>query len=189
MGASKAGNAQKRLRFVFSGVLLGMIACFIIMEAGRAAFIHAFTSESISKLHGLEFWVFLKTSVLFDLKYAAQAYIPALALGVILAISARTFSIYRRCFWLLNLAGFLYILLFTVINHFYYLTYDRIIDVFFFAFLKEDPVATTKTMYEDYPLVSGSLAVISFTALYLFAFPKIHRRLEAVFPMPWQPLC
>lgn len=177
-------NAQQRLRRVFSGVLLGMIACFIIMEAGRAAFIHAFTADSISRLHGAELWIFVKTSVLFDLKYAAQAFIPALALGLLCAPFKRAFAAYCRCFWILNLAGFLYILLFTVINHFFYLTYNRIIDVFFFAFLKEDPIATTKTMYEDYPLVSGCAAVIALAAIYLWAFPRIRRALEARFPMP-----
>jgi phosphoglycerol transferase MdoB-like AlkP superfamily enzyme len=184
MDSSNGSSVQERLKHVFSGVLLGMIVCFVIMEAGRAAFIHAFTAESISRLHGMELWVFIKTSVLFDLKYAAQAFIPALAAGIFCVPFARAFSAYRKCFWILNLLGFLYILLFTVINHYFYLTYNRIIDVFFFAFLKEDPIATTKTMYEDYPLVSGTLAVTAVSALYLWAFPKIQRLVERHFPMP-----
>ncbi|MGN0909033.1 MAG: hypothetical protein ACI4NA_05385, partial [Succinivibrio sp.] len=184
MSDNSRSVVQQNLRHAFSGVLLGMLCCFIIMEIGRAAFIHAFTSESIARLHGLEFWIFVKTSVLFDLKYAAQAFIPALALGVLCSPFQRAYRAYRKCFWLLNLAGFLYILLFTIINHFFYLTYNRIIDVFFFAFLKEDPIATTKTMYQDYPLVSGLVAVTAFTGLYLWAFPKVHRILEARFPMP-----
>ena len=175
---------KDRLGWVFSGVLIGMIVCFVIMTTGRALFVHAFTMQAISKLHGAELYVFIKTSLLFDLKYAAQAFIPALALGILCAPFRRGFNVYSKCFWFLNLGGFLYILLFTVINHFYYLTYNRIIDVFFFAFLKEDPIATTKTMYEDYPLVSGSLAIIAVSAVYLYLFPKVQKRLARVFPMP-----
>ena len=109
---------KDRLGWVFSGVLIGMIVCFVIMTTGRALFVHAFTMQAISKLHGAELYVFIKTSLLFDLKYAAQAFIPALALGILCAPFRRGFNVYSKCFWFLNLGGFLYILLFTVINHF-----------------------------------------------------------------------
>lgn len=172
-------SLKDHLRFFISGIMLAMLICFVIMLAGRIIFIHSFTFDAIAKTFDTQvFTNFIEKSVLFDIKYAGMALLPAFIAAVIATPFAKLRRIYRHLFPWLNLAGFLYVLLFTVINYYYYLTYSRIIDVFFFAFMQEDPIATTKTLYEDYPSPQGIVAIIIATSGYLWLFKKIHLKFE-----------
>ncbi|MDY6322253.1 MAG: LTA synthase family protein [Succinivibrio sp.] len=178
-------SLDAHLKFTIAGVLLGMLVCFVIMLLGRVIFVHSFTAEAVLALKGADLFNFAEKSALFDLKYAAQAFIPVLVCALLFGFSQKLSVFYRtRLFPLLNLAGFLYVLVFTVINYYYYLTYSRIIDLFFFAFLKEDAVATLKTLLEDYPLIPGLAAIIAVSALYLWLFPRAQQRLGAVLRLP-----
>lgn len=182
---TKTCTFQQHLKFSLSGILLGMFIAFVIMSVGRVIFISNFTYEAIAKTFNTEvFEKFVEKSVLFDIKYASQAYIPAMLCAFLLSFTNKLRTSFKRIFWLLNLLGFLYVLLFTIINYYYYLTYNRIIDVFFFSFLQEDPVATTKTLYQDYPLVQGVLALICAILVYLWSFPKFQRLLATKLWIP-----
>ncbi len=128
----KTTSLQRHLSFSLSGILIGMLCSFLIMSIGRLCFIHSFTYEAVAKtLHTEVFLNFVEKCVLFDVKYAAQAFLPALVGAFFLSFRPYLRRLYAKIFWLLNLTGFLYVLLFTVINYYYYLTYSRIIDVFF----------------------------------------------------------
>ena len=174
----KTTSLQRHLSFSLSGILIGMLCSFLIMSIGRLCFIHSFTYEAVAKtLHTEVFLNFVEKCVLFDVKYAAQAFLPALVGAFFLSFRPYLRRLYAKIFWLLNLTGFLYVLLFTVINYYYYLTYSRIIDVFFFSFLKEDPIATLKTLYQDYPLLQGSIALVLATIAYMWIFPRLQTKL------------
>ncbi len=178
-------SLKDHLKFFISGILLAMLICFVIMLVGRLIFINSFTYDAIAKTFDTQIFAnFVEKSVLFDIKYAGMALLPAFIVAIIATPIAMLRHIYRKLFPWLNLAGFLYVLLFTVINYYYYLTYSRIIDVFFFAFMQEDPIATTKTLYEDYPLLQGLLAIIVATIAYLWIFKKIHLKFEKKIKVP-----
>ena len=180
---------KNHLRFTLSALLPAFIIAFLIMSAGRLIFIHSFTEEAVLKTWGTPvFSAFLEKCVLFDLKYAAQAFLPALLAAFIFGWRQNLCKFYQRIFWIFNLLGFLYVLLLTIINYYYYLTYSRIIDVFFFAFLQEDPVATLKTLYEDYPLIQGVLACIAGSAGYLWLFSKLRSRVSSFIKLPGKKL-
>lgn len=177
-------SLNDHLRFSISGIALTMLLMFVIMSIGRAVFIHAYTAEAIARLSGKPFWDFFSKCVLFDLKYAAQSCIPMLLCAILLTFTSRLRQGYRRIFWILNLVAFLYVFLLEIINYYYYLTYSRIIDVFFFAFLKEDPVATTITLYQDYPLVQGLIAIVICTLAYLWGYVRLHGKCARALKIP-----
>ncbi|MBQ9275689.1 MAG: sulfatase-like hydrolase/transferase [Succinivibrio sp.] len=172
------------VRFALCGVLLGMLCGLIILGCGRLAFISTFGREAFAALDEGVLPNFLKTAFLFDLKYSAQAYLPAVVLALILGINRRGCSLYRKIFIPLILLGFLYLTVLTIINHYYYLTYTKIIDVFFFAFFKEDPWAVMSTLWHDYPLLLGSLLLVLGTAAFIYVFAKAQRWAAAHLTVP-----
>lgn len=54
----------------------------------------------------------------------------------------------------------------TVVNVFYFITYNRYIDVFIFAFKDDDTRAIVKTLWSDYPIVRGGTALVILTVCY-----------------------
>lgn len=175
---------QEHLRFSLSGILQLMLICFIIMAAGRYIFIQSYAKEALASADQATLKNFVTKSVLFDLKYSALACLPALLCAVLLGARKSWCRGYVKLFPLLNLLGFLYITLLTVINYFYYQTYNNILDTFFFAFFKEEPWAVMKTLASDYPLFSGSAILIIGCILYMLGFDKIRRAWARYLPLP-----
>lgn len=67
----------------------------------------------------------------------------------------------------------------TIGNVFYYSVYDRQFDVFVFGLVEDDTVAVLKTMWSDYPIVRGGLALAVCAGVVSAVFSWIRRKANA----------
>ncbi len=69
--------------------------------------------------------------------------------------------------------SFFAIVLLSVCNFHYIRTFHTSIDIFVFNFLHEEPQAVMTTVWQDYPIISNSLAVIAVTVLMTWIWGKL----------------
>ena len=74
-------------------------------------------------------------------------------------------------FW--SAIAFFLVALLSVCNFHYIRTFHTAIDIFVFNFLHEEPQAVMTTVWQDYPIISNSLAVIAVTALMTWLWVKL----------------
>ncbi len=166
-------SAISHLRFSLVHIFSGIIASIFVFAISRFVFISNFSSELWPKLSFLEQKSFLISSLLFDIKYSALLFLPAVLFGLLFCFRQKVSALYKKYFWCYELFAFLWVLTISIVNYYYYKTYGRFIDSFIFSFFKEEPHAVLMTLINDYPLFSG-LAVISIVALvYMMVVRKI----------------
>ncbi len=176
-------SAAEHIRYLIARITTGIIFGVLIFTLGRYCFIKSFAEESFAKLSSDEFRHFLIVSFRFDVKFVCLAYILPLVLGVF-CFTRKLSALYRRFYVVMNLLVFVWLAGMTVIHYFYFKTYDRIIDVFFFAPFKEDPIAVAVTVVKDYPFFTGMAALAVACALYLWLTAKVASFLEKHIRVP-----
>ena len=75
-------------------------------------------------------------------------------------------------------------LVFSIVNYFYFKTYDKSIDTFIFAISKEDPMAVIKTVINDYPVGFGAVGLLISFFIYKYVATAIFRKLEGKVYVP-----
>ncbi|QBM17697.1 hypothetical protein MARI_18180 [Marinobacter sp. JH2] len=101
----------------------------------------------------------------FDAKVTAIAYSPLLLSGLVAAVFH---GAYRR--WLTFAIGYhavvatLYVIG-CICNFYYYTTYGSYIDLFVFGLWEDDSTAVLINIWEDYPVIRGSLVALGIGAL------------------------
>src|SRR5690606_14471241 len=134
-------------------LLLAWLVAILVQAVGRL-----YLLVSHGTVHALQpflpdvrrmFWI----GTLFDIRTATQVLAPCLLLAALLAVGTRSFETWKRLWpWL---AAFFCTVLaaLTIVNVFYYATYDRSIDVFIFGLTEDDTAAVLISLWHDYPVL------------------------------------
>ncbi len=112
------------------------------------------------------FW----TGTLFDIRIASLLFVPCLLIAAVVAINNRGFYLWQRFWpWLATFLS-LVIATLTVVNVFYYATFDRFIDIFIFGLVEDDTVAVLSTIWADYPVIRALLSLGIFAVMAFFGY-------------------
>ena len=109
----------------------------------------------------------------FDLKIIAFFYAPVLTIALLCLASNKAFSAFLKLFKFYNALAIFTIFIFAIINFFYFKTYDKCIDAFFFAAGNEDPKAVFLTIIQDYPVITGLIGIVIGLIAISFAYKKL----------------
>ncbi len=153
--------------YLISAFVPAILLCLIVQWGGRYAFILNFLNNSLAEIDNEGLLSYFYTSTMFDFKVIATLYALPFFLALFCFRKALV-PLYKRFFAIWNICAFLIISVFTVINFYYFKTYDKIIDTFFFSFLDEEPLAVLNTILVDYPLVPGIIGIIFLAFLYFY---------------------
>ncbi len=162
-----APYAQQNLRQSFSLILTTLLFLLLIMTGGRFAILYSFAQDAFASLTSQEqinFWVL---GLRFDLKVA----MIFVALPMVLTIFCCWFKWFRHLLPWLNIFAHLTVLItfaFAIINYFYFKTYGTSIDSFIFAMMREDPKAVVNTIINDYPVITGGIAIVVTCLIYWY---------------------
>ncbi len=170
-------RVEENFRFFLTHVLSGAFICLMILMIARLFLVISFVSDEyvlISLTEKLNFW-FL--SLRFDLKVLMLGYSLAI-LTALCTFWNDFFGIFRKSIHTYNTVVAYISLIFSVINYFFFKTYDKSIDTFIFAISKEDPLAVIKTVINDYPVFSGLLALAVFYLVFLFCIKRLNAAID-----------
>lgn len=165
-------SARQHLRFSLAHIVTGIFIGVAIFTISRFVFISTFSTEAMKELTALELRSFFMTGFLFDIKYAALTFLPAIAFALLLCFRQRFATFFKKYLWCYETLAFLWVVIISIINLFYFKTYNRFIDAFIFSIFKEDPVAVITTVINDYPIFLGSLLVVICTAIYMLVIRR-----------------
>ncbi|MCR5084913.1 MAG: LTA synthase family protein [Succinivibrionaceae bacterium] len=179
----KGDTYHDHLKFLVSRTMAGILLGMLVLMAGRACFVAAFASPAFSAIPGDELASFIEVTLRFDLKYTAIALAPAFCLGLPCLTRGMRIA-YRRLFWCLAFVGMFLLVLLTIINYYYYQTYQRVIDVFFFSFFREDPLAVLVTLWQDYPLLLGIISLVAGMVVLMRLHSWLGRAVAVILPVP-----
>ena len=162
-------RAQENMRFFLSRILGGMFLCLVILLIARLLLVFSFVKDQYFQLSLREQFNFWILSLRFDLKVVAIAYALPLLIAFATFIN-KSFVFFKGFIKYYNTLIVYVALIFSIVNYFYFKTYDKSIDTFIFAISKEDPLAVIKTVINDYPEVSVQLVFY-----YSFSFINIQQ--------------
>ena len=174
-----SNRTQENLRFFLSRLGGGLLISLAILTLARIILVFSFVRDqyfSLSIAEKTDFW-FL--SFRFDLKVITIAYALPLLLAMF-TVSNKGFVFFKKFYRYYNTLAVFLLLIFSIVNHFYFKTYDKAIDTFIFAISREDPVAVIKTVINDYPVGFGLIGIVVFFLIYkviarkLFSFLSDH---------------
>ena len=158
---------RKFMRFLVVRFFLGFLIGLLVLWAGRFFLIRDFMGTGFNVLSASEKFAFFRVGLLFDLKAIAFVYLPAAVLALF-CFRRTAADLYQKFFWVFDLLGQGCLAALTMVNYFYFKTYDRPIDAFIFSFGNESPIAVINTLVEDYPVylgISGFVAFLLISAL------------------------
>lgn len=168
-----------KFRQAFCALLLAWLLTVLAQDAGRLYLLA--THGTLDALQsflpdvGRMFWV----GTLFDVRSATLLFSPCLLLAALLATSPRGFDTWRRVWpWLAAGVSTLLAAL-TIVNVFYYATYDRSIDVFIFGLAEDDTAAVLASLWHDYPVLRALLALVLFAWVTFQACRAWQRHLDS----------
>ncbi|GAK82879.1 phosphoglycerol transferase [Vibrio ponticus] len=113
----------------------------------------------------------------FDMRVATIAFAPFFLLGLILS-GTRQFKFLERCIPIYSGVVYFLAAAASIGNYYYYKTYSNHFDIFMFGLIEDDTSAVLTTMWQDYPIVTSTLAAIATmlitTKLVVLAWKKIN---------------
>ena len=176
-------RAQENMRFFLSRIFGGMLICLTVLLTARFILVFSFVKEQYFQLSLAEQFNFWVLSLRFDLKVTTIAY----ALPLLIAFTTfvnKSFVFFKGFIKYYNTLIFYVALVFSIINYFYFKTYDKSIDTFIFAISKEDPMAVIKTVINDYPVGFGAVGLLISFFIYKYVATAIFRKLEGKVYVP-----
>lgn len=145
---------RKFMRFLVIRITLGFLMGLLVLWAGRFFLIHDFIGTGFRVISSSEKFAFYRVALLFDLKAIAFLYLPAVLLALF-CFRQTMAERYQKFFWLFDLLAQSCLAISTLVNYFYFKTYDRPIDAFIFSVGDESPLAVIRTLMVDYPVYWG----------------------------------
>jgi phosphoglycerol transferase MdoB-like AlkP superfamily enzyme len=136
-----------------------LIAVFILGLARLTLLINIVDMEQLSIYQSDLFNVFF-LGARYDLKVAAIAFALAVVTGLIVAIHQQSFKKFLTIFVAYAAVIHFLLVLFSVINYFYYQTYSNHIDVFIFGLKDDDTYAVLKSVWSDYPVIKALMLTL-----------------------------
>ncbi|RKS85899.1 phosphoglycerol transferase MdoB-like AlkP superfamily enzyme [Orbus hercynius] len=164
------------IRFKQAMAILFMpwLLSLIVQSLGRLFLLFTYVSQHKILEYQNDVIELLTIGLRFDIRIANIAFGTLLILSLFTLFSAKVTAFWQKILSYLATCCLLLITVFTVINIFYYITYDRHIDVFIFGLIDDDTVAVLKTIWSDYPVIWGGFALILLTYV-LFKFTTFWR--------------
>lgn len=178
LNSISSNNIKQSLSTLFCTVLLGIV----ILMGARLALIHSFTASAFSQLSLSEQFNFWLISLRFDLKVISILLAPTILLFLTTFKYNKIFKHIQRFNFYYSFIVICIMLIISIINYYYFKTYDRNIDSFIFALSKEDPIAVLKTIIKDYPIVKGGIALIVGVIALQILFKKSTNLIERLVP-------
>lgn len=152
-------------------------ALFLLISAvSRYLMLQAFAPDDLAKLTGAEKYDVFRTGTLYDIRAFTLTFAPFL-LVMILGSAFRSPRTVGIAFRTGGVFTAFVLIVFSVINFYFYRTYNSYIDVFIFSAFDEDAEAVMKTVVHDYPLGRALTAA----ALGLLLLVYIFRKADALF--------
>ena len=159
-------------------------ALFLVVSAvSRCLMLESFAADDLGKLTGAEKYDVLRTGTLYDIRAFTLTFAPFFLIMILCSVFRKpgAFGVAFRAGGVITVFS---LTVLSVINFYFYRTYNSYIDVFFFSAFDEDAVAVMKTVIHDYPLGKGLIAVFAGLILLAFIFRKADRLLSSV-RLPW----
>jgi phosphoglycerol transferase MdoB-like AlkP superfamily enzyme len=160
-------TVQENLRYLLARILGGLIICVLIFTLSRVFLVFSFVRTQYFDMTINEQFNFWILSLRFDLKVSSIAYVFAVLAGLVTFFN-RGFTVFKSLFQIYNFVVIYAALIFSIVNYFYFKTYDKSIDTFIFAITKEDPEAVINTVINDYPFFTGILLLCLSFFLYRY---------------------
>jgi len=170
-----SNSASENIKVASSKIATSILVSLAILWIARLCCTIGFALTPFLQIKFSEKLDFLVLSTRFDLKVVSIAYIPAVLLALATFFKPTFFKIFTKVFKYYSFAVISILVIFSVINYFYFKTYDKCIDTFIFAASKEDPVAVLKTVIQDYPLFRGLIGL----CVLFFVLKYIYKKIEA----------
>ena len=159
-------------------------ALFLLISAvSRYLMLESFAAEDLGKLTGAEKYDVFRTGTLYDIRAFTLTFSPFLLI-MLIGSALRSPRTVGTAFTAGGVITVFALTVFSVINFYFYRTYNSYIDVFIFSAFDEDAVAVMKTVIHDYPLGKGLIAVFLGLILLIFVFRKADRLFSSA-RLPW----
>lgn len=176
-------RVQENMRFFLSRIFGGMFICLAVLIVARILLVFSFVKDQYFQLSLNEQFNFWLLSIRFDLKVTCIAYALPLLIAFGTFIS-KNFVLFKGFIKYYNTLIFFVALIFSIVNYFYFKTYDKSIDTFIFAISKEDPLAVIKTVINDYPVGIGTIGIVLSFFVYKYIASSIFKKLESKVYVP-----
>ncbi|MGN0902931.1 MAG: LTA synthase family protein [Succinivibrio sp.] len=157
--------------YLISEIIYAVVFCLVLTTMSRVFMVGYFAARPFLDISLFQKLDFLVLSLRFDLKVITIGLALPLLTGLIL-FATRAFDYFRKYFRIYVYVIICILTVFSVINFFYFKTYDRCIDTFIFAMRKEDPSAVLKTVVSDYPVFTGSLTLVITCIVLCYLYKK-----------------
>lgn len=149
-------------------ILFPWLLAVVIQTIGRVYLLVAYASQDIYSHYQNDILRMFLVGSRFDIRVASIVYAPLLLVATLLAIKARSFAVWQRLYLTLVTIATLLIGWLTIVNVYYYKTYERAIDLFIFGLVDDDTKAILTTLWQDYPVITGvSLFIFGVFLIYL----------------------
>lgn len=146
--------------------ILPWILSLCIQSLGRLYLLYSYVNiDQITAYHHDVMPLFF-IGFCFDLRVSCTLFGILFILAFAALFSEQLFNRVFRCLTVLLPAVLIFVLLFTLINVFYFMTYNRHIDVFIFGLIDDDTTAIIKTIWSDYPVIRGMIALTVLSYLF-----------------------
>lgn len=154
-----------RFKQAFLTILLPYVLAILIQGISRFYLFYAYAPDSIYGVYVNDIMKMFMVGSRFDIRVASIVYAPLVLLAIVLSSSERLFAFWQRiCLFFVMLITTLIGAL-AVMNVYYYMTYERAIDIFIFGLFDDDTKAVLITLWQDYPVITG--VAIFVACLYL----------------------
>ena len=176
-----------RFKQAFLTILLPYLLAILIQGIGRLYLFWAYAPDSIYGIYTNDIVKMFIVGSRFDIRVASILYAPLLLLAILLASTERLFAFWQRIS--LFLITFITTLIgaLAVMNVYYYMTYERSIDIFIFGLFDDDTNAILITLWQDYPVIT-SVALFTGVIYVLYRLFKWWQAKCAQFVYRRQPL-
>ncbi len=154
---------QLRIRALLSALWCQIGVLTLLLVGSRYFMFHVFVDPRQIIGHAAAIEHMWLTGIRFDLRVTAILLAPCLVFGLVIAVREKGWTWLARCARVyLGLVAFVVIMV-SIINYYYYQTYHNFIDIFAFGLVDDESSAVVKSIWQDYPILSGVLAAIAIT--------------------------
>jgi phosphoglycerol transferase MdoB-like AlkP superfamily enzyme len=149
-----------RFKKAFLYLLFPWLLALLIQAAGRIYLLLTYASNDIYTHYHSDIVRMFTVGSRFDIRVASILYGILLVIAMVLAVSERSYSLWRKGCLTLAMTGTVMIGALSVTNVYFYKTYERAIDLFIFGIIDDDTKAILITLWQDYPVVTGVVLFI-----------------------------
>lgn len=180
-------TAREHFLYSISRISLSVVFCLFILFIYRLCFVNTFFVEEslfqvLSKENDLV-WRYLSVCIRIDLKWVINLHLPIMLLGLLCPRVALA-NWFKKIFPYYFIFISFIISVLSVVNYFYYKTYDRNIDPFFFGVFREDVEALIKTILAEFSVFTYVTLILIVLLILFVIFDKIGAIVQSLIKFP-----